>query len=286
MASRSVFISYSRADSADVHDAVELLRAGGVKVFLDVADIDFGERWKDVLFKALNRCERVMVFWSQAAAASEWVGREWRYAIELGKKIVPTLLDLTPLPAELAEYQAIKRLRPAAKAANSAAAPAFGGSGGPHDFSADTGFGASQPAAPFPTQPEPSAPTRSAAPPVRSSTRWVVTALLAAALGGAVAFWSLRTLAPPSRVLPSPQPPASAASAPALPASLPLPLPASAPVLPPPAITMSDERLVSLPWLVASGFALLAAIALGMLAKLRRRAPPEALAFVDEVFRA
>jgi hypothetical protein len=111
MASRSVFISYCRSDREDVHDAVDLLRAGGVKVFLDVVDIDYGERWRDALAKALQRCERVMVFWSRAAAASEWVEREWRYALELGKKIVPTLLDPTPLPAELAEFQAIRRPR-------------------------------------------------------------------------------------------------------------------------------------------------------------------------------
>lgn len=91
MASRSVFISYSRSDRDDVDDVRSpLLRAIGV--FLDVVDIDYGERWKDALMKAPQRCERVMVFWSQAAAASEWVEREWRFALGLGKKIVPTLL--------------------------------------------------------------------------------------------------------------------------------------------------------------------------------------------------
>jgi hypothetical protein len=47
-----------------VHDAVGLLRDVGVKVFLDVVDIDYGERWKDVLTRALQRCGRVMLFWS------------------------------------------------------------------------------------------------------------------------------------------------------------------------------------------------------------------------------
>src|SRR5512135_148894 len=112
MASRTVFISYARADRAAVDQAVDLLRAGGVRVFLDIASIEFGARWKDALMNALRRCERVMVFWSRAAAASEWVEREWRYALELGKKIVPTLLDPTPLPPELAEFQAVKRLMP------------------------------------------------------------------------------------------------------------------------------------------------------------------------------
>lgn len=113
MARRSVFISYAHADRPDVEESAALLRAGGVQVFIDVRDIDYGERWKDVLQNALAKCERVMVFWSLAAQASEWVDREWRYALALGKRIVPTLLDPTPLPAELAEFQAVKRFRKA-----------------------------------------------------------------------------------------------------------------------------------------------------------------------------
>jgi len=42
-----------------------------------------------------------MVFWSSAAASSEWVEREWRSALEANKKIVPMLLDDNPLPPPL-----------------------------------------------------------------------------------------------------------------------------------------------------------------------------------------
>lgn len=104
---RSVFISYARADGERVRPHVELLKAGGVKVFVDVVSIDYGERWKDALEKALKHCERVMVFWSAAAAVSEWVRREWQTALGLGKRIVPTLLDDTPLDEELAAFQAL-----------------------------------------------------------------------------------------------------------------------------------------------------------------------------------
>lgn len=106
---RSVFISYSHDDGDAVRRDAELLRAGGVLVFIDVRDIAYGERWRDVLREALLRSERVLVFWSAAARVSEWVDREWRFALELGKKVVPTLLDPTPLPHELAALQAIER---------------------------------------------------------------------------------------------------------------------------------------------------------------------------------
>ena len=108
---RSVFISYSHDDSDDVHRDANLLRAGGVKVFIDVLDIAYGDRWSEVLGDALRRCERVLVFWSAAAQVSGWVEREWRLALSLGKRIVPTLLDQTPLPAELSAFQAVRRYR-------------------------------------------------------------------------------------------------------------------------------------------------------------------------------
>jgi TIR domain len=111
MARRSIFISYAHEDRPDVESSADLLRAGGVQVFLDVRSIDYGDRWQDVLRDALNKCERVMVFWSLAARASEWVDREWRYALSLGKRIVPTLLDGTPLPDELQQFQVLPRYR-------------------------------------------------------------------------------------------------------------------------------------------------------------------------------
>jgi hypothetical protein len=108
---RSVFISYSHTDRNAVRRDAELLRASGVQIFIDVRDIAYGERWAEVLQQALLQCERVLVFWSRSALVSTWVEREWRFALSLGKKIVPTLLDTTPLPVELAEFQAVTRYR-------------------------------------------------------------------------------------------------------------------------------------------------------------------------------
>jgi len=102
-----VFISYASDDRAIVSAAARLLRAGGATVFQDVIDIEFGTRWKDALFKALDQCERVMVFWSAAAAKSKWVEQEWRCALEAKKRIVPMMLDDTPLPAPLGEFHGV-----------------------------------------------------------------------------------------------------------------------------------------------------------------------------------
>ena len=109
MAGRRIFISYARDDGPRVEKDAALLRAGGARVFIDVQDIEAGSPWEPALESALAKCERVMVFWSRAAKGSTWVDREWRTALRLGKRVIPALLDDTPLPRELAALQGISR---------------------------------------------------------------------------------------------------------------------------------------------------------------------------------
>jgi hypothetical protein len=45
------------------------------------------------------------VFWTQNSAASEWVEKEWRAAIAMNKEVIPVILDSTPIPKPLNEYQ-------------------------------------------------------------------------------------------------------------------------------------------------------------------------------------
>lgn len=62
----SVFISYARDDSDWVTAMVNLLIAGGAKVFMDVRDIAYGDKWEEVLLSKLREVERVLVFWAYA----------------------------------------------------------------------------------------------------------------------------------------------------------------------------------------------------------------------------
>lgn len=105
-----VFISYSSVDRQIVSAAARLLRAAGATVFQDITDLQFGEKWDQALLKAIAQCERVLVFWSAAAAQSAGVEREWRYALDAGKRIVPMSLDKTPLPPPLAELHGVPDL--------------------------------------------------------------------------------------------------------------------------------------------------------------------------------
>lgn len=110
-AARPVFISYARIDQSLVSRAVEFLRGGGLQVFLDSQSIAYGADWRQALIQAIEDSERVMLFWTASAAMSRWVKREWQLALKRGKKVVPTLLDDTPLPAPLARLHAVTSLR-------------------------------------------------------------------------------------------------------------------------------------------------------------------------------
>jgi hypothetical protein len=107
---RSAFASYSRVDRASVAQRVDSLKAVGIDVFLDCLDIRQGADWRDVLERELLGREALFLFWSTAARASEWVEKEWRFALErrgLGS-IVPNALEppwSCPPPPELASLQ-------------------------------------------------------------------------------------------------------------------------------------------------------------------------------------
>ena len=108
----NVFISYARADLDWVSAMVNLLKAGGAKVFMDIRDIAYGDDWRQVLVEKLGAVERVLVFWSTNAAGSQWVEEEFTIAIRNGKRVVPVPIDDTPLPVSLARFHALTDLKP------------------------------------------------------------------------------------------------------------------------------------------------------------------------------
>jgi hypothetical protein len=83
---------------------VQLLRARD-DVFYDVDSIPAGERWLDALLRAIDNATHFYLLWCAHSAGSKEVEREWRRAISGNKRLVPVLLDSTPLIQPLTEYQ-------------------------------------------------------------------------------------------------------------------------------------------------------------------------------------
>ncbi len=101
----NVFVSYSHVDASLVAPVVKLLRVNKSLVFQDVNGIQPGKLWRKEIARALTECHMVVVFWCNHASQSEEVEKEWRAAIEKEKELLPLLLDATPLPPELVEFQ-------------------------------------------------------------------------------------------------------------------------------------------------------------------------------------
>lgn len=101
----NVFVSYSHTDSRLVAPVVKLLRANRSFVFQDIDSIQPGKKWRSEIERGLVDSDLVVVFWCDHASRSDEVCKEWKTAVEHEKDLLPLLLDATPLPPELGDFQ-------------------------------------------------------------------------------------------------------------------------------------------------------------------------------------
>ncbi len=85
-----IFISHSSRDNAEALAMQDwLARQGWGEVFLDLdpaTGLAPGQRWRDELRKAGERCSAVVVLISPHWAASKWCLTEFLFASQLGKR--------------------------------------------------------------------------------------------------------------------------------------------------------------------------------------------------------
>jgi hypothetical protein len=102
-------ISYSREDQAQIRQVVSLLKAAfqvRTAVFWD-DDFAPGDSWFEQITRHIDVAPQLFVFWCAHSAASAQVRREFLYALEQQKRVVPVLLDDTALAVELAPIHGI-----------------------------------------------------------------------------------------------------------------------------------------------------------------------------------
>jgi hypothetical protein len=97
---RRAFVSYSSQDRAEVLRRVQAFRIAGLSIFQDILDLDAGERWQQALYREIDNCDVFLLFWSHAAAASEWVAKEIEYALARKGGIEEHPPDIQPVPIE------------------------------------------------------------------------------------------------------------------------------------------------------------------------------------------
>jgi hypothetical protein len=91
-----VFLSYSREDLATARQVAERLREEGWSVFWDRL-IPVGKTWDSLIDNRLSSASCVVVLWSSASVASDWVRAEAAAGAERGV-LAPAIIDATPPP--------------------------------------------------------------------------------------------------------------------------------------------------------------------------------------------
>jgi TIR domain len=85
-----IFVSYARRDGREL--AAELrarLAEHGFSLWQDLADMEGGRDWWRQITEAVDGVEHVLLAVTPGALASEVVRREWRYARQQGRCVVP-----------------------------------------------------------------------------------------------------------------------------------------------------------------------------------------------------
>ncbi len=92
-----VFVSYARADREEVQAVVLALHELGIDTWVDSDNLSAGELWAESIDKALHNANAVIAFISPASAKSEWMLSELNQAASSGAKIIPVMLQPTPV---------------------------------------------------------------------------------------------------------------------------------------------------------------------------------------------
>ena len=100
-----MFLSYSRADQARAQQLAQALGEAGLTVWWD-ALIEGGASFAKSIEAALQASDAVVVLWSGASVASDWVLDEAAHGRDL-HKLVPLSIDGTLPPLGFRQYQAI-----------------------------------------------------------------------------------------------------------------------------------------------------------------------------------
>jgi len=112
----TVFISHNSANKNIAREiGLYLLSEDNINVWFDEWEIDYGESIPEKVNVGLGACTHFLLLWSMEASESHWVERERNSMLHKmmssknkNLKIIPILLDNTPLPMILADFLSVK----------------------------------------------------------------------------------------------------------------------------------------------------------------------------------
>ena len=105
-----LFVSYSREDGRHLRTLLHIVSMSLNQAWVDKSGLRHGEPFPEKILSAIERSDYFLLLWSHRSRQSRWVEKEWNHAFRLGKKIIPVLLDNTPLPMVLESTHAFTSL--------------------------------------------------------------------------------------------------------------------------------------------------------------------------------
>jgi hypothetical protein len=107
-----VFLSHNKADKDIARTLAALLVADGVDVWFDEWSIAAGDSIVEEINEGLRHCTHFVILWSKNASGSNWVRRELASILSKAiasksPRVVPVVLDDTPIPELLADIKYI-----------------------------------------------------------------------------------------------------------------------------------------------------------------------------------
>jgi soluble cytochrome b562 len=93
---KSTYICYASADRVEVLRRVQLLTMSGIIFNTDFLTLDPGERFSRISDQ-IQTADLFLLFWSSAAANSDWVRREAQIAVDAQKRSPNGLPDIVPV---------------------------------------------------------------------------------------------------------------------------------------------------------------------------------------------
>jgi hypothetical protein len=104
----SIFICYSNKDSNFAIRLSQKLLSKDVDVWIDQTSIAPGQNWQESIEKAIKSCSHMILLISRHSLDSEEVEAEWKLSLNLGKTIIPIILDNSTLPYRLNTIQGLR----------------------------------------------------------------------------------------------------------------------------------------------------------------------------------
>ena len=96
-----IFISYSRKDMKFARRLAGDLEKAGFDVWWDISDLKGGDDWVRFIPAAIEASQYVLVLLSPDSIQSEWVEKEYSYALRVRKKIIPAMIKQCAVPFSL-----------------------------------------------------------------------------------------------------------------------------------------------------------------------------------------